>query len=576
MREGFALHQKGNVEEAAGFYRRILHVDPCYADASYLLGTIAEGKGLAEEATKFFHDAVAAKPDEPAFLFALGKQCYRSRRFEEAVQLIGQGLATQPSDVDARNDYGSSLMELGRWDEALTIMQPLAAENAGLFAARYNLGNLYCKLGRLEEALAEYRAALAVQPDHLDCQCCLLFTLNYSDRLTADQLFEEHRAFGARQAPAAPSPALDARRPRRLRVGYLSPDFRDHVVARFFIPVLSLHDREKFDVHCYYTHRTQDDVTASLRALAEHWHDCAGLSDAAIADRIRSDRIDILVDLAGHSSGHRIGVLTLKPAPIQANYIGYPNTTGLPAVDFRITDAVVDPPGVADRLAVERLLRLPRVFLAYRPIARELEPGPLPALRHGYVTFGCFNNFLKQSSSFLDVAARVLLAVPRSRLVLKDHVLFTPSVAERVRQRFVAAGIAPERLRLLGWTKTFADHLGEYREIDIALDSFPYNGTTTTCESIWMGVPVVTLQGDRHAARVGASLLGSLGMCQLIAQSTDEFVAICARLADDVEGLKVNRAGLRERMRASPLMDEKSLTRALEHAYITMWTTHPK
>jgi predicted O-linked N-acetylglucosamine transferase (SPINDLY family) len=571
MRQGFALHQKGGVAEAAALYRRILEADPGYADASYMLGTIAESEGRAEEATALFRDAVAAKPEEPAFLFALGKQCYRARLFEEAVQRIGQGLAIQPADVDARNDYGSSLMELGRWDEALVVMQPLAAENAGLFAARYNLGNLYCKLGRLEEALAEYRAALAVQPDHLDCQCCLLFTLNYSDRLTAAELFEEHRAFGLRQAPAAPLPAPDARWPRRLRVGYLSPDFRDHVVARFFAPVLSLHDRERFEVHCYYTHRTQDDVTASLRALSEHWHDCAALPDEALAQRIRGDGIDILVDLAGHTSGHRIGVLARKPAPIQVNYLGYPNTTGLPTVDYRMTDAVVDPPGVADQLAVERLLRLPRVFLAYRPIARQLEPGPLPALRHGYVTFGCFNNFLKQSGSFLDVAARVLLAVPGSRLVLKDHALFTPSVAERVRRRFAAAGIAPERLRLLGWTKTFADHLGEYREIDIALDSFPYNGTTTTCESIWMGVPVVTLQGDRHAARVGASLLGSLGLQELIAQSTEGFVALCARLASDVEGLKTYRAGLRERMRASPLMDEESLTRAIEHAYQAMW-----
>jgi predicted O-linked N-acetylglucosamine transferase (SPINDLY family) len=362
--------------------------------------------------------------------------------------------------------------------------------------------------------------------------------------------------------------------PRRLRIGYLSPDFRKHVVMTFMAPALERHDRDQFEVFCFHTHRDKDAVTERLRSQVEHWSDCGGLTDDAIADRIRADRIDILVDLAGHTSGHRIGVLAMKPAPIQVTYLGYPNTTGLPTVDYRITDDLADPPGRADELSVERLLRLPRPFLCYRPEAKTPDPGPPPVLSRGHATFGCFNNTLKLSDSFLDLAARVVNAVPGSRLVLKSGGLELHSVGGRVRQRFAAAGVAPDRLELRGWTAAVEDHLGAYGEIDVALDSFPYNGTTTTCEALWMGVPVVTLRGDRHAARVGASLLGWLGLTDFVAADAEEFVRICARLAGDVAGAGSRRAGLRERLRASLLVDEAGFAREIERCYRTVWTEY--
>jgi predicted O-linked N-acetylglucosamine transferase (SPINDLY family)/predicted SAM-dependent methyltransferase len=571
MREGYEHHQKGRSADAGRLYRKILESDPGYADASYFLGVIAQGEGRNDEAVTLFRSAVAAKPDEATFLFALGTQYYRARRFDEAVTTFRSGLAFRPGDPDAQNDLGASLMELGRLEEALAILEPLVAANGEFFPACYNLANLYRHQGRIDDAIAQYRRAIELRPDHLDSHCCLLFTLNYSDKYDADTVSAEHRRFGERHARAAPGPEPDRRWPRKLRIGYLSPDFRSHVVASFIGPALARHDREKFELFCYYTNPEHDEDTARLRSYAEHWSDCAGLSDNALADRIRGHRIDILVDLAGHTSGHRIGVLAMKPAPVQVTYLGYPNTTGLPTVDYRITDAIADPPGDADTLNVEQLLRLPRSFLCYRPGPDLHDSGPLPALRNGYVTFGCFNNFLKLSDSFLDAAALVLKEVPGSRLVLKGRPLEAPSVAARVQQRFAAAGVAPERLELRGWTAAVEDHLGAYREIDIALDSFPYNGTTTTCEAVWMGVPVVTLQGDRHAARVGASLLNSLGLVSLVARNVEEFVRICARLATDLEGTAALRAGLRDRLRASPLMDEAGFTRELERCYQEIW-----
>jgi len=574
MREGYEHHQKGSLPEAARLYRQILKADPRYADAAYFLGTIVDGEGRSAEAVSLYRDAVEANPDEPTFLFALGNQYYRARRFDEAVETLGNALVLRPDDADGRSDYGMSLMELWRWEEALAVLEPLAQAHPQMFEPCANLASLYRQLRRVEDAILQYRKAVALLPDHLGAQNGLLFTLNYSDRHDAGAIAREHRAFGLRHARPVPLPPPDARWPRRLRLGYMSPDFRRHVVMTFIGPVLERHDRTKFEVFCFHTHPSKDEVTERLRGQVEHWSDCAGLSDAAIAERIRSHRIDILVDLAGHTSGHRIGVLAVKPAPIQATYLGYPNTTGLPTVDYRITDALVDPPGRADELNVERLLRLPRPFLCYRPDTKAPDPGPLPALSSGHVTFGCFNNIIKLSDSFLDAAAGVLNAIPGSRLVLKSNALDLPMVGERIRRRFDAVGVAHDRVDLRGWTAAVEDHLGAYREIDIALDSFPYNGTTTTCEALWMGVPVVALRGDCHAGRVGACLLGWLGLNDLIAGDVAEFVRICARLAGDLEAIGGFRGGLRERMRTSSLVDEVDLTRELERSYQAIWMEH--
>ena len=391
MREGYAHQQQGRLADAEAAYRRILAADSRYADAAFFLGVIAESTGRQDEALACYGDAVDSKPDQPEFLFALGNLNFRMRRFDEAATYLGRGIALSPDNHEVRNDLAIALTELWRWEEAISILEPVVASRPEFFAAHYNLGTAYRQLGRIEEAIACYRHALRLDPGHLNAHNCLVFTLNYSDRHSAAEIAAEHRAFGLRHARPAPLPPAEPGWPRRLRLGYLSPDFRKHVVATFMWPALAAHDRERFEIICFHTSTRSDEETARLRAAVARWSDCGDLSDEALAERIRAHRVDILVDLAGHTSGQRLGVLALKPAPVQITYLGYPNTTGLPTVDYRITDALADPPGSADELNVERLLRLRPPFLCYRPREHTPDPGVLPMSRNGFVTFGCLD-----------------------------------------------------------------------------------------------------------------------------------------------------------------------------------------
>ncbi|MGQ0512282.1 MAG: O-linked N-acetylglucosamine transferase, SPINDLY family protein [Betaproteobacteria bacterium] len=464
-----------------------------------------------------------------------------------------------------------ALIERGESEEALRALQGQGERSPDLPQVQLSLGYVLCHMGRTAEGLAAYRRALEMKPDDVDAHSNLLLALNYSAEHTATELFEAHRRFGQQIVLPVASPDPERTAGRRLRVGYLSPDYYAHVVACFLLPIVARHDRARFEVFCYYTRDVNDAVTDGLRGLADRWADCAGRTDAEIAARIRSDRIDILVDLAGHTAHQRLAVLALRPAPVQVTYLGYPNTTGLAAVDWRITDAMADPPGEADRLNVERLLRLPRSFLCYRPGPETGPVPPLPAGSGGRITFGCFNNLQKLSDPFLAVAARVLAAVPGAQLVIKAKPLQFASVREHLAERFRLAGGDTARLALRPWAASVREHIEAYGGIDIALDSFPYNGTTTTCEALWMGAPVVTLAGDRHASRVGASLLHSMGLDSLVARDAEDFVRIAASLARDLPALARLRAGLRDRLKRSPLMDETGFVRELEDAYLGIW-----
>jgi predicted O-linked N-acetylglucosamine transferase (SPINDLY family) len=489
----------------------------------------------------------------------------------EAIAACRAGLALDPGDARLRLELGVALAALGRFDEAIAELEQSCALAPEQAIAHYELGAACHQAGRLEAAIEAMARAHDLAPDHVVLHSNLLFLLNYSAQLTGAELRARHARFGERHVQPVAAPAPDMAWPRRLRVGYVSPDFRSHVVSSFMLPVFARHDRRRFEVVAYYSYPQADQVTAAMRALADDWVDCARMSDAELVARIRADRIDILVDLAGHAMHHRLTAFAARAAPLQLTYLGYPNTTGLTAIDARLVDAVTDPPGEADRHCVERLVRLPRCFLCYRPGPDILEPGAPPAQVAGQVTFGSFNNFQKLSDAFFDAAARILAAVPGSRLLLKAKVLDLPSAAQRVRARFARAGIEPARLELLGWAPTPESHLAAYRQVDIALDSFPYNGTTTTCEALWMGVPVVALRGERHAGRVGASLLGAVGLEELVAPDLDGYVRIAAQLAGDAPRLATLRAGMRARLRSSALRDEAGFVGMLEESYLSLW-----
>jgi predicted O-linked N-acetylglucosamine transferase (SPINDLY family) len=571
LRAGYDCASRGDPAGAERHLRAILEHDPAHADAHYYLGRIAASDHREEEAIALLQKAAELRPREAIYLEALGDVLMGAKRYDEAVEVLRAAVALLPDSTVLLNNCAAALIEANRREEARTDLEKLREGLPDAPEVHFNLGGIYREYGRPDESIASYRRALQLTPGHLPTYSNLLMQLNYSARLDAAEIFADHRRFGEQFARRYAPPALDAEWPRRLRIGYLSPDFHNHVVMRFMEPVLARHDRARFEIFCYHNHSTKDAVTDRLRALAERWRDCEELSDARIAERIRADCIDILVDLAGHTVGSGLLALAMKPAPVQMTYLGYPNTTGLAAVDYRISDAYADPPGESDRLSTERLLRLPGSYFCYRPEPDAPPVGPLPAQQAGHVTFGCFNNFAKLSDSFLAMAARVLAAVPNSRLLLKARPLSIDSVAQTVRSGFERAGIEPERVELRGWESGTKNHLSIYGSVDIALDSFPYNGATTTCEALWMGVPVISLVGDRHAGRVGSSLLNAVGFGEFVARDAGGYVATCARLAADVAKLAALRAGLRERMRRSPLMDEAGFTRGLEGCYLEVW-----
>ncbi|MCC6212857.1 MAG: tetratricopeptide repeat protein [Burkholderiales bacterium] len=571
VREAFEQHLSGKHEQAQELFRQVLDRDPRRPDVLYFLGCVAAEDRRELEAIHFFEQAVEARPVDAEFRFALGLAQFNIGRFEAAEASFRAAVRLQPDHADAVGNLWMTELELGRDEEVRAKAEQARSAGGEGHHIDVNLATIYRTHGRIDEAIEAGRRVVRRAPQSADAFSNLLLTLHYSEALSPRELFAEHRRYAAIFARPYLAPLPERTWPRRLRVGYVSPDFRAHVVALFFEPILESHDRERFEIFCYHNHRTDDPFTARLRANADHWIDCVHLTDAELADRIRNDRIDILVDLAGHTGYNRLKVFATKPAPVQVTYLGYPNTTGLTAIDYRISDARADPPGEADRLSAERLLRLPACFHCFRPLEDSPEVAPPPAAGAGYVTFGCFNNFAKLSDGFLDAAARVLAGVPGSRLKLKGKPLSVPDVAARIRQRFARAGIDPQRLELVPWQKTPGGHLAVHGSVDIALDSFPYNGTTTTCEALWMGVPVVTFTGDRHSARVGASLLHAVGLDDLVARDVDGYVATAVRLAADRARLSELRGSLRERVRRSPLRDEAALTAAIESAYLDIW-----
>ena len=413
------------------------------------------------------------------------------------------------------------------------------------------------------------------QPDFAAAHSNLVFSMNYDAAATQQTIFAESRAWHESHAAAlgrrAPGHA-NARDPeRRLRVGYVSPDFREHSVAYFLEPLIAAHDRAAFEVFCYAQVARPDQRTERFRGLADTWRSTVGMTDADLATAVREDRIDILVDLAGHTGGNRLLAFDRRPAPVQLSWLGYPNTTGTEAIDARLTDAIADPPGPSDALHSETLVRLPNGFLCYAPTADAPAIGAPPARSTGHVTFGSFNALAKITPAVVAAWARILLGVPGSRLVIKSGPLADAATRARYLEMLAAAGVDAGRVDLRAWIDARSGHLGAYANIDIGLDPFPYNGTTTTCEALWMGVPVVTLAGDRHAGRVGASLLTRIGLAELVADTTDGYVETAVHFAGDLDGLPARRLALRDRMMSSPLCDAAGFARDVEAAYRAMW-----
>lgn len=528
--------------EAEGPLQRALAQDPTSYDVWYNLGHLSMARGRAEEAEQAFREALKLEPGALEAVRWLGYACARTRKGEEAQSLLQRFLAVRPAPSNAHS----------------------------------MLGHLLVQRGLIEDGLALLRKGVA-RPDAQAAEhSTLIFDLNYHPGLDPVSLRIEHerwaRRFALPHLLRYPPAQTDHDDGRRLRVGFISPDFRGHSVSFFFLPLLRSLDSRQIETFCYAYVDRGDPVTETLRAAADHWHDVWGMPDDDIARKIREDRIDILVDLAGHTSDSRLLVLARRPAPVQASYLGYPNTTGMAAVDWRIVDDVTDPPGMEEH-AVERLMRLDRCFLAYEPVEYPEVAEP-PCLTKDHVTFGSFNNMAKLNDSVFGLWADILKRVPHSRLLLKHDMSHDPVVRERVLEAFRSRGVSDGRVELLQRSRNRSSHLETYARIDIALDPFPYAGTTTTCEALWMGVPVVTLAGDRHASRVGASLLRAIGLASCIARDAEDYVVTATELASAPSLLAALRKVLRTEMAASPLMDQASLGAAMTSALREMWRSY--
>jgi len=524
--------------------------------------------GDYDGAAALYQQILLAEPNNAGVHYNLGITYRQLGRLDEAVEENARALALKPDFPEAENNLGILLRSLWRIDEGVEAFQRAVALKPDFAEAWNNLGVTMRNLGRMDDAVGCFERSIGLQPHNASLHSNYLHALHYQPGRDPVALKDEHRRWSERHAdalePLVPAHSNERTPGRRLRIGYVSACFREHCQSFFTVPLLSHHDHERFEIYCYSDTEHRDALTARLETFADAWRTVAGRSDGQVAQAVLDDRIDILVDLMLHTSGNRLLAFARRPAPIQVTWLGYPGSTGLSAVDYRFTDPWLDPPGGNDELYSERSFRLADSFWCYDPLAAVPAVDEPPSLRAGYVTFGCLNNFSKVNDPLLDVWARVLRAVPDSRLLLLAP---RGEARRRVMRRL---DVSQERVE-------FADfeprqrYLETYRRIDLCLDTFPYNGHTTSLDAFWLGVPVVSLCGQTPVSRAGLSQASNLGLPGLVARDAGEYVRIAAEWAGDPRRLAAIRSTMRARMEKSPLMDGRLFARNVENAYRTLW-----
>jgi protein O-GlcNAc transferase len=610
-------YSQGDSDQARAVCERVLKRRPNDAGAHDLLGVLELDAGRGDEAVRSLERAVELQPTRATYLCNLGIAYARTGARERATEVLRKALHFQPGMTEAAIHLGMVLLDRGEVAEALRYLDDVAAGASRAPALAAALANVFSQLARAQlqhgqhaEAVATMRRALALEPSiathhqllsvallgvgdlegglgaldrvltlapsQADAQSSLIFHLPFSPTRDAKRLLEETRRWSDRHAAAL----VPRRRPhphdrspeRRLRVGYVSPDFRDHVQRLYMLPVLRQHDRSSFEIVAYSSVAVPDEWTRKISAHTDLWREVANLDDGELAEMIRDDRIDVLVDLSMHMTDNRLRTFAERPAPVQLSWLAYPGTTGVDGIDYRLTDRFLDPPGDPSGAPLpysERSLWLPDTFWCYDPDSEE-PVRELPALAGGHVTFGCLNNFLKVNPGVLDLWARVLATVPSARLLMLAPSEWARNLASETLEK---AGVARGRVEFVGM-QSRSDYLATYHRIDVCLDCVPYNGHTTSLDAFWMGVPVVTLVGPTIVGRAGLSQAKNLGLDELVATEAEQFVAIAAGLADDLPRLATLRRELRGRMQRSPLMDSPRFTRALEAAFREAWRSY--
>jgi len=586
---GLQHHDAGRLDEAERLYRQALAQDPESIDAQHFLGVVALQRGDSALAIALISKALARNAANAPAYNNLGLALAAQKRTAEAINAYLTALVLKPDYPDAlanvraaveHHYHRDALWMLGethsrnnQLDEAADCMRRILASDPADASAHLLLANMRRNQARHREAIEHYELAIRHDPNPVVAFQNLLFCMLCSGDFSAADIHAKHREFARRfeQPLLPPNPVFGNNRDaeRRLKVGYLSPEFRNNVVGHFMLPILENHDRTRFETHCYFLGAAGDGISDRLKVHVDQWHEVHGFSAEALAAQIRGDGIDILVDLCGHGPGNRVLALARRPAPVQVSYLDYSATTGLSAMDYRLTTEYCDPSGTADRYYSEQLRRLPGAYWTYNP-ALSLPVSALPARANGCVTFGSFNTYYRITSEVLDLWARVLLAVPRSRLVIVS--VAAGSAQEALLERLDRAGIASERVAVHGvvsYTK-YHELMGT---VDIALAPWPYNGATTVMDCLWNGVPVVSMAGgETFSTRLGCSVLAAAGLSELIAADARDYVRTASELASDVARLAALRPTLRQKLERSPLRDFRGFTKGLESAYRGMWS----
>jgi protein O-GlcNAc transferase len=568
--------QSGDNHAALELINRAIVIDPGMATYYNNMGWILTEMGRLDQAMTAFRTSLELNPDRAEVHNNLGNVLNSKGQLDEAMAEYLQAIALKSDYAEAHSNLGNVLKSKGQFDQAIAEYHQAIALNPQYAKAHSNLGVALQESGQLDQAIASFRKALAIKPDFHGAYSNLLYGMHFHPGYDARAIYDEHVRWNGRIAeplkkfiqPHAHSDAQRDDPERRLKIGYVSPDFRKHVVGWNLLPLLREHDHKVLEIFCYSGVLHHDAVTEQIRSCADKWRNIGTVTDERAARMIRNDGIDILVDLTLHMAGNRLLVFARKPAPVQVTYLGYCSTTGQETMDYRLSDPYLDPPETDLSVYTEQTLRLPRTYWCYQPGGAAPDPAPPPALSNGTITFGCLNNFAKVSPAAMDLWSKILLADKQTRLLIHAN----PGVyLDEVRRRFTDAGISSDRVEFIGRRPSWLDYINTYNRIDIALDPFPYSGWITTCDGLWMGVPVVTLSGQTAAGRGGRSILSNVGLTELIAQTPEEYVAIAVKLASDLPRLAELHRTLRQRMEASPLMDAPSFARNIEAAYRQMW-----
>jgi len=601
---GAALLRKRQADEAVACFRHAIRLKPDFAEAHDNLGNALKNMGQLDEAIACFQQAIRLKPDDAESHYNHANALLAQGQFDEAIAAYSQAIRLKPDYAEAHSNLGNALRETGQFDEAVASYRQAVQLKPDLAGAHSNLGNALKDRGQLDEAIAAYRQAnrlqptcaetqknlgaaadagqldeattsqrqaIRLKPDYAGQHSNLILTLHYHPGCDARMIHEELRRWNRQHAEPLKKfiqPHHNNRDPDRcLRIGYVSADFLDHASAFFLLPLFRNHDRRQVEVFCYSHQTHSDQVTLQMKDHVQHWRTTVGQPDAKVAAQIREDQIDVLVDLKLHTGGNSLLIFAQKPAPVQATWLGYPGSTGLDTMDYRLTDPYLDPPGLDDAYYSERSIHLPDTFWCYDPLANEPAVNAPPCLEKGFITFGCLNTFCKINDAVLTLWAGILKTVSNSRLLLLAP---EGSSRQRALDRLGREGIGPERVEFVA-RQSRLGYLLTYHRIDIGLDTVPYNGHTTSLDSFWMGVPVIALVGQTAVGRAGLSQLTNLGLPELVARTPEQYLQIAADLAGNLPRLAELRRTLRARMQASPLMDAPRFARNVERAYREMW-----